>query len=1266
MEGLSKRFLSPSDFLALCTEVPEEFIRFHLSRSNERYLESFKKEEIASHITQLASLSSKKPCSVLFSEKPDNSFECTVLAFDYPGVFSVITGILAVTGFDIISGNVFTYTRDGDSKVQISTVRSRKYRSTSFQSSSLEEFPSKRRRIIDRFTGRLLKKISFEEWKIDFSEKLREIFNMIEQGGRQVHAAVKQKINEMVVETLANWQLDSKDVLYPIHIRVKNVKESYTRMTVISQDTPFFLYSLSNALSLHHLSIENVKIETKKNRVKDEFEFTDLKGKPITDDELLNRIKTSVLFTKQFTYFLGKAPDPYAALVRFEDIIQNVMQLPSHDFWETSLSNPDILKDLAQLLGASDFLWEDFIRLQYENIIPMLKQESKDKLLSHPCNRLPQLLDLELESAKTREEEKEKLNTFKDRETYLIDLDHIINPQTDFLFLSQRLTCLAEVIVNKAVLLSWNRFTVKYGIPLTVAGLPATYTILGLGKLGGAALGYASDIEILFIYSDNGYTNGREKIGNFEFFERVFKDAVNLIETKREGIFRVDLRLRPYGNAGPIACSLESFCKYYGKDGQAHSYERLALVRMRAIGGDRELGKRVERIRDELIYSSRNIDPTELKELRQKQMEEKTIAGKLNAKFSPGALVDLEYTVQILQCMYGKEYPGLRTPRVHTALEELVKAGIMQREEAGRLVEAYHFFRRLINGLRMLRGSTKDLFLPDPSSDEHMHLARRMGYRREKDLSPSRILALEFDTTTATIRTFVEKYLGRESLPGPLAGNAADLVLSDSLPQELIDKILEEGGFKNIQRAYTNLKLLAGKNEKRRQLFAWLAVLAWDILGKSPDPDMALNNWERFVDTSANPVEHFRELFSQPKRLEILLNIFAGSQFLADTLVNNPQFFEWVSNPSIILTIRSREEIESDLEKLSSWYKHHLDWLNALRSFRKREILRIGTRDICLRVPIKDIVTELSNLADAIIEIVLLRRAKELKIYREGKLQGFCILAFGKLGGEELNYSSDIDLLGIFDYGETETGTEKQYTRLMELLCSDISVHTEEGFCYRVDLRLRPYGSSGALVHSVSSLLRYYNNSASDWEFQALLKLRAVAGDIKLGESFLKEVKHILCKRNAAERIVSSVKNMRRSHQKNRFTGRTNNDIKTGHGGIRDIEFLVQGLQLIHCSTHPQILSGNTLDGIESLKKEKLLPTEVCHGLIEDYLYLRRIEHFLQIFENLKTHTLPTGDKELEALSRRIEGPDISPQDFLKKINETRERVKKYFDRWLY
>lgn len=1232
------------------SDLQGEHLEEFLERLPERYFRIRSEEAILSDAVALSRIQEEKGFEIMAEELGHGEIECRIYAFDSPGLFSLITGLLSATGFDITAGLIFTYTKKADT-----------YVSQSFRGGKPRKIVGTKerpRKIIDQFTGHLDTETGFNEWKQSFELRMRKaLSSSITESRRLVY--------EAVAEALSRRKLIAEQVLYPVDITVGSVQNGVTSLSVVSEDTPFFLFTLSNALSLHGFSIESVRISTRGSRIEDEIEVADGQGKTEFRELRINQIRLSVLLTKQFSYFLGRAPNPYDALLRFETITRDLFDLPSRATLDTLLSNPGVLQDLARLLGASDFLWEDFIRIQYENILPLLDRKSKERHLSMDSAVLGVELESQLAQAKTWENKIEELNKFKNREIYLIDLDHIVSEEADFRFLSKKLTALAETVVQASVELSIGQLTERYGEPTTYAGLPARYAIMGLGKLGGEALGYASDIELLFVYSDAGRTDGTEPIGNGEFFERVFKQATTGIEAKQEGIFHIDLRLRPHGNAGPIACSLDSFSEYYGPQGAAHSYEKLALVRMRAVGGDSQLGKRLERLRDDLIYRSDAINLKDLRDLREKQLEQKTKPRQLNAKFSPGGLVDLEYSVQIIQCRYGRDDEKLRTPRIHVALEELVYAGLLSGDEAADLVLAYHFQRKLINGLRMLRGSAKDLFLPEEDSDEFMHLARRMGYRDE-GFRPSRRLHLEFETKTALVRSFIERRLGRDSLPGPPVGNAADLALSDTLPETLRRQILMSGGFRDIKRAAKNLISLRGEG-KTRQVFARLAVVAWDALAESPDPDMALNNWERYAHALPSRLDHFETLLSQPRKIEILLAVFAGSQFLADTLARNPDYLDWMASPGLIHSIRKRETLVEELREISDGNTSE-EWRKSLRLFRKREILRIGTRDICLSVPLPDIVTELSNLAEAIVEETCRRLWSEAGHKTDLEKSGFCVMAFGKLGGAELNYSSDLDLIAVFDSNYCALGgsrPEEELSRLMERLRSTLSDYTEDGYVYRIDYRLRPYGRSSLLAHSITSLLEYYRQSASLWEHQALLKLRTVAGDATAGEKFTQILHCLLNRKWNANEVSASIKSMRKKASGKLSVLSSGVDIKSGEGGIRDIEFLVQGLQMIHAQDLSQLFAGNTLAALHELVHLQIVPVEEGSQLELDYLLLRRIEHFLQLLEDRQVHHLPRDPDQQAALARRISSPPEGRTQFMERLATVLSRVHETYLRRL-
>ncbi|TVQ37820.1 MAG: glutamate-ammonia-ligase adenylyltransferase [Spirochaetaceae bacterium] len=1239
-----------------------------LERMPARYFADCSQAQMQSHQEMQQQLSDASPFAVDVrpaDHDPDLT-TVTVVAYDYPAEFSILTGLLSATGFNILSGDIYT-SRSGDRQSAIDDKQLRRafpnqesrarYLQRHRRALGALAAASQRRVIVDTFTGSTSQ--PREQWARQFQEHLAHFMALLHANTLESLEQAKKSITELVVRALSELEIASERMLFPVDVEFDTTLSDVTRMKILSEDTLFFLYALSNALALHGMSIEHVEIRTRGNRIEDQFDFVDSAGKPVTDESAINQLRLSVAFTKQFTYFLPSAPDPYSALQRFESLIQDFIHLSQHGRIGSLLSSPKILQDLARLLGASDYLWEDFLRLQHESILPMLDGAGNSELLSLEPEQMSVALRRRIAKVSTRADKRAQLNDFKDNQNYLIDLDHIRNPELEFFFLSSRLTALAEAIVSAAVEIAYEDAVTRWGTPRTVAGLRADYAILGLGKLGGEALGYASDIELMYIYSDDGETDGSESIANREFFERAFQDAVSLIDAKREGIFQIDLRLRPHGSSGPVAVSLASFTRYYSRE--AAALEKLALVRMRHFGGNAELGRHVESIRNQLIYTGSSIDLDELKRLRALQLQEKSEPGRLNAKFSPGGLVDLEYSVQILQVIHGRSNRRLRTPRIHQALQALVEAGKMHHEYAERLIGAYRFFRTLINGLRMLRGNAQDLFLPQLASAEYLHLARRMGYRTRGSLPPAEQLHMEFEARSAEIRAFVERELGRDAVPSFVVGNIADLILSEEIDEQRKREILERGGFQNIERSYEAWRRMAGSGE-RQFLFAELAILARNVVRSCPDPDMALNNWDRFMAAIADPLEHIRRLQLQPQRLRILIAIFAGSQFLSDTLIQNPDFLDWVTEYQVVRSIRSLREISEDLAAIAAECLDQRDWLNALRRFRRREILRIGTRDICLHAPLVEITEELSNLADALTQAAL------EDIWRRepnpAAAQRFCVLAFGKLGGRELNYSSDIDLLALFEPDEQSRreADQRLFERVMVQLRAALSSHTEQGYLYRVDLRLRPFGSSGALAQPLPAIERYYRNHASLWEHQAMLKLRPIAGNLDVGRRLLQRVLPLLSVKPQRGLVVASITELRESAiaQSDREA-----DVKNGIGGIRDIEFLVQGLQMLNCRDYPEILTANTLDGLSALGAQGLLPRDTADNLREGYILLRRVEHFLQILEDRQVHRIPHTPELRAALARRVQLATATEGDFFERLSAVRSLVRQAYTRYL-
>jgi glutamate-ammonia-ligase adenylyltransferase len=308
------------------------------------------------------------------------------------------------------------------------------------------------------------------------------------------------------------------------------------------------------------------------------------------------------------------------------------------------------------------------------------------------------------------------------------DMRHILGYAVEFGQFSSELTDLAEVVVEATCQLCDAELRARFGAPLQADGRPARMCVCGLGKCGGRELGFASDIELMFVFLGGGHTAGPQVVTAAEYYERLVESFVASIHARREGTFHVDLQLRPYGKNGSMAVALDAFRRYFAPDGEAWAYERQSLVKLRPIAGDADFGREIVALRDDYVYRGEPFDVAAMRAMRERQIRHLVTGGTLNAKFSPGGLVDVEYLVQALQINHGSANPALRETHTGRALTELAEAGILSAEQYVQLREALVFLRRLINALRVVRGNAKDLTVPRADSEEFAFLARRLGY----------------------------------------------------------------------------------------------------------------------------------------------------------------------------------------------------------------------------------------------------------------------------------------------------------------------------------------------------------------------------------------------------------------------------------------------------------------------------------------------------------------------------------------------------------
>ena len=465
-------------------------------------------------------------------------------------------------------------------------------------------------------------------------------------------------------------------------------------------------------------------------------------------------------------------------------------------------------------------------------------------------------------------------------------------------------------------------------------------------------------------------------------------------------------------------------------------------------------------------------------------------------------------------------------------------------------------------------------------------------------------------------------------------------------------ELLAPVGFADVAAAYERLRRTGGEGDSLRLLAACLPNLLL-AFSDTAQPDHALVNFERFAQSVSDRAALFRDLRDNPRAIEILVRLFVGSQFLTEILLSTPGHLGRLTQHKRLAELKSVQQLHIEAEGAMLGIADPEEQLNALRRFQRWELLRIGTCDFFGLLDLRRVTVQLSLLADALVQSCLNHACAQTGV----SPQGFAVLAMGKLGGEELNYSSDIDLLFLAD------ANSPAHWRIGQRLIKALTSMSEVGFMYRVDMRLRPWGRAGELVSSVDSHLEYLANNAQLWEKQALLKARVIAGDMNLGNAFLKRAESYLFN-TPSDAVRESIRGMKQKIEAGLTkTGREWGEVKLGQGSIRDVEFVVQYLQLIHGGKQPAVRSFNTLDALVRLADCGFLHADEYRLLTDGYVFLRTIEHALQLVHNKQTHELPQDEAELTYLARRLDF--ATAQQFLEHYRQHGAAVRRVYDRYL-
>jgi glutamate-ammonia-ligase adenylyltransferase len=668
---------------SLCPDIGAALIEDFFTRMDEDYFTTFSPEEIATHVRMASTLGSKHRIQVHISGRrawmhSAGAFDIIIVGFDYLSEFSIFCGLLSAFGLDIRAGNIYSFSKRGS-----------------------RPSPSK---IVDVFTVTIKSGEVFDDAEQrDFARELERFASLLAAGAT---AEARERLNRYLMEKIETMSVGLAGLLSPLEIKFDNDSSpDWTLLEVRSEDSFAFLYAVSNALAMHGIDIHKVKVRNAGRVAIDQFLIADQWGRKIEGYHTREKLHVAVAMMKQFTRFLPDAPDPAKAMRHFDQFIDKVAEEEFPVDVISFLALEEGMRRLAQLFGSSDFLWDEFLSTHVRDLLPILETSvitSKESIRRDLRSQLAQ--------ASSFDQQKRVINVFKDRRAFLIEVQHLLDARVTLSDFSEALTHLAEVVLEEAAISCLLRSSLKN----------APFAICGLGKLGGREMGYASDLELMFVHEDRASTS---------FFEALARETCDSIEARAKGIFHIDLRLRPYGDAGVWSIPFDEFKAYYSPNGNAAAFERQALIKLRAIAGDEALGRRVEAHRDVFAYSGAPWDSENALHLRQRQIHELASPGQINIKYSAGGIVDVEYAVQYLQLLHGRDRREVRLPNTLEALDALRRLQIISEIDWGMLSSGYLFLRNLIDALRIVRGDAGDLVLPAESSDEFKSLARRLGYQ---------------------------------------------------------------------------------------------------------------------------------------------------------------------------------------------------------------------------------------------------------------------------------------------------------------------------------------------------------------------------------------------------------------------------------------------------------------------------------------------------------------------------------------------------------
>jgi glutamate-ammonia-ligase adenylyltransferase len=828
------------------------------------------------------------------------------------------------------------------------------------------------------------------------------------------------------------------------------------------------------------------------------------------------------------------------------------------------------------------------------------------------------------------------LRRFKYRHLLRIGARDLLG-DADLAVTTEELARLADACLAEALRLADAGLRPRFGAPCDAGGEPTGLAVVGMGKLGGEELNYSSDIDLMFVYGEDGETTGgaEGRLANGEYFARACRALVGMLEdvTDEGYAFRVDLRLRPEGRVGALALSLEGYRAYHRE--RAELWERQALLKARVCAGDERVGARFADFVRETVYRP-GLDDAVVPAIRamkaeiDRALDDRGQGLERNVKLGRGGIREIEFLVQALQLLYGGDDPWLRERNTLKALFRLTERGYLAPALGRTLSHALVHLRTVEHRLQILHEFQTHTLPTDQR--ELGRLARRAGVEGTPAAAARQFARLHRDVTAAVHRAFTDFFReGREP------GRRRRLRLPSLVA-------LRATGFADPERARANLRLIVeGRplvpyaGALRAALERLLPALL-DALWKSPDPDEALNQFERFLAAAGPRAGYIEMLAERPELLVGLVRLCAGGDLMTPLLVAQPDLLPALADPRALEGRRVRGDLRRALAAVFDAGVPPAERRDRLRRLKQAEELKIVWRYLLGATSIERFAGEMTALAGAALDAGWLLALEPLVARHgvprapDGRFVPAVLVGVGKLGGRELVTGSDLDLFTVFglpDGSEGDTdGAERVdahtfYSAAVERLASTLGDITAAGVAFAVDLRLRPGSKGSGFAAGLLALERYYAEAGDLWERQSLTRARLVLGDPALGRAVRRALRRVVFGAPLPTERLKEIADVRARMELElgkETPGRWH--VKLGRGGLVDIEFLAQALQLVHGHQHPEVRRASTVAALTGLGRVGALAADTAAMLIDHYRFLRRVSAALRLLSARPADTL--------------------------------------------